>query len=105
MKCYYVYILASKKNGTLYIGVTNDLRQRVHQHTCAMVPGFTKRYSMHRLVYFETFRRIGDALTAEKRLKKWSRQWKIRLIEEHNPQWKDLYEDQAQRNGFPPARE
>ena len=105
MKCYYVYIVASKKNGTLYIGVTSDLRQRVYQHKCGMVPGFTRHYGVHRLVYFETFCRIGDALTAEKRLKKWNRRWKIRLIEEHNPEWKDLCEDQAQQNGFPPARE
>ncbi len=93
VKCYYVYILASRKNGTLYIGVTNDLQHRLHQHKCGMTSGFTKRYGVHRLVYFETFCRIGDALTAEKRLKKWNRQWKIRLIEEHNPEWKDLCED------------
>jgi putative endonuclease len=105
VKCYYVYIVARKKNGTLYIGVTSDLRQRVYQHKCGMVPGFTRHYGVHRLVYFETFCRIGDALTAEKRLKKWNRRWKIRLIEEHNPEWKDLCEDQAQQNGFPPARE
>ncbi len=105
MKCYYVYILASRKNGTLYIGVTSNLRQRVHQHRSGTVPGFTHRYGVHRLVYFETFCRIGDALTAEKRLKKWNRQWKIRLIEEHNPEWRDLCEDQTQQNGFPPSRE
>ncbi len=93
VKCYYVYILASRKNGTLYIGVTSDLQHRLHQHKCGMAPGFTKRYGVHRLVYFETFCRIGDALTAEKRLKKWNRSWKIRLIEEHNPEWKDLCED------------
>ncbi len=105
MKWYYVYILASKKNGTLYIGVTNNLLRRVNEHKSGEVPGFTKRYGVHRLVYFETFCRIGDALTAEKRLKKWNRQWKIRLIEEHNPKWKDLCDDQAQQNGFPPSRE
>jgi len=68
VKCYYVYILASKKNGTLYIGVTSNLRQRIHQHRQSMVPGFTKRYAVYKLVYFETFCRVGDALTAEKRL-------------------------------------
>ena len=104
MKSYYVYILASKKNATLYVGVTSNLRQRVYQHREGMVPGFTKRYGVHRLVYFETFYRVGDALIAEKRLKKWNRQWKIRLIEEHNPQWKDLCEDEAQEDGPPPAR-
>ena len=105
VKSYYVYILASKKNGTLYVGVTSDLRQRIYQHKQGIAPGFTKRYGVHRLVYFETFCRVSDALTAEKRLKKWNRQWKIRLIEEHNPQWRDLMDDQAQQNGFPPSRE
>jgi len=95
MKCYYVYMLASQKNGTLYIGVTNDLQRRVQQHKSGVVPGFTHRYSVNRPVYFETFCRIGDALTVEKRLKKWNRQWKIRLIEERNPEWKDLYKDRA----------
>jgi putative endonuclease len=105
VKCYYVYILANKKNGTLYIGVTNDLVRRVYEHKCGEVPGFTRRYGVHRLVYYETFCRIWEALTAEKRLKKWNRQWKIRLIEERNPEWKDLCEDQVQQDGFPPARE
>ena len=92
MKCYYVYILASKRNGTLYTGVTNDLIRRVHQHKNGDIPGFTKRYGVDRLVYYEIFRRILDAITAEKRIKKWNRQWKIRLIERNNPEWKDLYD-------------
>ncbi len=92
MKCYHVYILASKKNGTLYIGVTNDLPRRVHEHKCGTVPGFTKRYGVDKLVYYETFANVYDALTAEKRLKVWKRQWKIELIEKRNPKWHDLYD-------------
>jgi putative endonuclease len=92
VKSYYVYILASRKNGTLYIGVTNSLVRRVHEHKCGEVPGFTKRYGVDRLVYYETFANVYDALTAEKRLKVWKRQWKIELIEECNPEWRDLYD-------------
>lgn len=93
VKSYYVYILASKKNGTLYVGVTSNLRQRVHQHRTDQIAGFTRKYGVHRLVYFESFVRVYDALSTEKRLKKWNRQWKIRLIEGQNPEWKDLYDD------------
>jgi putative endonuclease len=92
MKCYYGYVLASKRNGTLYIGVTNNLLRRVHQHKSGGVPGFTRRYGVDKLVYYETFANVCDALTAEKRLKAWKRQWKIELIEERNPQWHDLYD-------------
>ena len=92
MKCYYVYILASKRNGTLYTGVTNDLIRRVRQHKNGDIPGFTKRYGVGKLVYYEVFRSILDAITAEKRIKKWNRQWKIRLIERNNGEWKDLYD-------------
>jgi len=93
MKCYCVYILASKKNGTLYIGVTGGLRRRVDQHKSSEVPGFTKRYGVNRLVHYEVFENVWDALTREKRLKKWNREWKIKLIEQDNPEWRDLYED------------
>jgi putative endonuclease len=92
VKCYYVYILASKKNGTLYVGVTNDLLRRVHEHKYAEVPGFAKRYGVDKLVYYETFTKVYDALTAEKRLKAWKRPWKIELIEKDNPEWHDLYD-------------
>jgi putative endonuclease len=88
---YYVYLLASDKHGTLYLGMTNDVVRRVHEHKSKAVAGFTKRYSVDRLVWFEIY---DDALTAiarEKELKKWRRDWKIRLIEESNPQWIDLY--------------
>jgi len=90
---YYVYILASRINGTLYIGVTNDLKRRVGEHKANLMEGFTKKYSVHNLVYFESYNDIKDALTREKRLKKWNREWKIKLIEELNPHWRDLYND------------
>ena len=93
MKTYYVYILASKKNGTLYIGVTSNLLRRVSQHRGKETPGFAQRYGVHRLVYCETFGHIEDAIRREKRLKDWKRQWKLRLIERDNPQWRDLYDD------------
>ena len=88
---YYVYILASKPKGTLYIRVTNNLARRVWQHKQGLVEGFTKMYNVHRLVYCETFARPRDAIQREKRLKKWNREWKIQLIESANPGWKDLY--------------
>lgn len=91
MKQYYVYILASKRNGTLYIGVTNDLVRRVCEHKQKTVEGFTKRYNVNILVYYEIFKDIRQAITREKRLKAWKREWKIRLIEEQNPEWKDLF--------------
>ncbi len=92
---YYVYLLASNKYGTLYLGVTNDVVRRIHEHKSKAVKGFTKRYAVDKLVWFEIY---DDALTAiarEKELKKWRRDWKIRLIEEKNPQWIDLYPEIA----------
>jgi putative endonuclease len=89
-KTYYVYILASKKNGTLYIGVTNNLSRRVLEHKSGIIEGFTKKYNVHTLVYYEPFGDIKDALIREKRLKKWNRAWKIGLIEKSNPKWKGL---------------
>lgn len=93
---YYVYILASRRHGTLYTGVTNDLIWRVQEHREKMLPGFTKRYGVVRLVYFESFGEIGDAIAREKKLKRWRRDWKIALIEENNPEWDDLWERLAQ---------
>ena len=87
-----VYILASQRNGTLYIGVTSDLVQRVWQHKNDVVEGFTKKYGVHRLVYYELHDDVENAIIREKRLKKWNRAWKLRLIEEMNADWKDLYE-------------
>lgn len=88
---YYVYILASKRNGTLYIGVTNNLIKRVYGHKSNLVEGFTKKYKVHLLVYYESTNDIRSALIKEKQLKKWNRKWKLRIIEEFNPEWKDLY--------------
>jgi putative endonuclease len=100
-----VYILANRRNGTLYIGVTSDLVQRVWQHRASLVEGFTKAYGVHRLVHYEQFGSMEHAIQREKRLKKWDRQWKLRLIEEGNPEWRDLWPDILGSAGFPPARE
>jgi putative endonuclease len=89
---YYVYILSSKRNGTLYIGVTNDLVRRVWEHREGLVEGFTKTYGVKRLVHYETFDDINAAIHRETRLKKWKRQWKIDLIQSRNIPWDDLYE-------------
>ena len=93
MKSYYVYILASQRNGTPYIGITNDLIRRVYEHKNDLVDGFTKKYKVHSLVYYEQCDDVESAITREKRLKKWNRKWKLELIEKENPQWRDLYED------------
>jgi putative endonuclease len=90
MKKYYVYILASKRNGTLYIGVTNDLARRVSEHKSDIIEGFTKKYRVHTLVYYEEYSAVNAALEREKQLKKWNRKWKLELIEQVNPEWKDL---------------
>ncbi len=88
---YFVYILSSRIGGTLYVGVTNDLLRRVGEHREKLVPGFTRTHGVTRLVYFEEFQDIRDAIEREKRLKKWNRAWKIRLIEARNPNWDDLF--------------
>jgi putative endonuclease len=103
MKPYYVYILASKKNGTLYLGVTNDLGRRIYEHKNNLVEGFSKKYEIHRLVYFEVCEDVRAAIQREKNMKKWKRQWKIELIEKNNPDWKDLYHQIV--SGFPLSRE
>ncbi len=90
-KQFYVYILASRKNGTLYVGVTSDLLKRVWQHKQHFVKGFTEKYNVVNLVYYEVHQNAESAITREKRIKKWNRDWKMRLIEEKNPEWKDLY--------------
>ena len=87
---YYVYILSSRKHGTLYIGVTNDLIRRVYQHQSKAVRGFTKRYGVDKLVYFEIFDDPLSAIAREKQLKKWRREWKIQLVENKNPEWIDI---------------
>ncbi len=91
-KQYFVYILASRRHGTLYVGVTNDLLRRTREHRTALLPGFTRRYGVKRLVYYESYQDVGDAIHREKILKEWRRDWKIALIEKSNPEWVDLYE-------------
>lgn len=120
MKQYFVYILASKKNGTLYIGVTNDLIRRVLEHKEKLIKGLTSKYNIDKLVYYETYEDVDSAIYREKCLKKWYRKWKINLIEQENKDWKDLFykiisEDeliqmkeyilQIHKIGFPLARE
>ncbi|MEX2163111.1 MAG: GIY-YIG nuclease family protein [Sulfuricaulis sp.] len=86
-----VYILASSRNGTLYVGVTSDLIKRVWEHKNDLVPGFTKRYSVHELVWYELHDSMESAIVREKAIKEWKRRWKLELIEHENPEWKDLY--------------
>ena len=90
---YCVYILASRRNGTLYIGVTNHLARRVYEHREGHYPGFTRKYGVAQLVHYETYDDIRLAQQREQNLKHWLRAWKIALIEQHNPTWRDLYED------------
>ena len=90
MQTYYVYILASKRNGTLYIGVTNNLEKRIYEHKNGLIDGFTKKYGVNQLVFFEETSNIKSAIQREKQLKKWNRQWKLKLIENANPKWMDL---------------
>jgi putative endonuclease len=99
-----VYVLASKRNGTLYIGVTSDVVRRVWQHRSGEIDGFTNRYDVHRLVHAEFYTSMADAIHREKCLKVWRRAWKLRLIEQGNPQWRDLYEDFVLGTGPSPSR-
>jgi putative endonuclease len=87
-----VYILASKRNGTLYVGVTSDLRKRAWIHKNDLIEGFTRKYGVHLLVYYELYEDMVSAITREKQIKKWNRAWKLELIEEQNPDWKDLWD-------------
>ena len=90
---FYVYILASQRNGTLYIGVTNDLSRRITQHKSGAVPGFTRQYGVDKLVYFEEYTSILEAREREHRMKRWQRAWKLELIEKLNPEWRDLSDE------------
>ena len=105
MKQFFVYILCSKRNGTLYTGVTSDLIKRVYEHRNNFADGFTKKYGVHRLAWYEVHRTAETAIPREKQIKKWNRQWKLNLIEQSNPEWKDLYDELVNISGFPPARE
>lgn len=93
MKSFYVYIMASRKNGTIYVGVTSDLVKRVYEHKNGLTEGFTKKYNVHDLVWYEVHGSADAAITREKRIKKWKRAWKIQMIENENPGWDDLYRD------------
>ena len=93
---YHVYLLVSRRNGTLYVGVINDLVRRVYEHKTKAARGFTAEYGVSRLVWFETYDDPTNAITREKDIKKWHRAWKLRLIEQSNPQWLDLYEQISQ---------
>jgi len=95
MKEFFVYIMASRPNGTLYIGVTSDLVKRVFEHKNDLANGFTKKYGVHNLVWYEGSSSFEAATTREKQLKKWNRIWKLRIIEQMNPEWRDLYTDLA----------
>jgi putative endonuclease len=88
---YFVYVLASRRNGTLHVGVTSDLAKRVQEHREGLVPGFTRKYGVKLLVYFELHHDINTAILREKRIKRWHRKWKLELIEAANPQWRDLW--------------
>jgi putative endonuclease len=90
---FFVYILASKRNGTLYVGVTNDLARRITEHKAKLIPGFTQKYGVTLLVYFETFESLLEARAHEHSLKRWRRAWKLKLIEQLNPDWRDLTDE------------
>jgi len=104
MKSFYVYILCSRRNGTLYTGVTSDLIKRIYEHKNNLADGFSKKYGVHRLVWHELHVTAESAIKRERQIKKWERAWKLRLIEEHNPGWKDLYDDLLEMPGYPPSR-
>lgn len=90
---FYIYIMANKRNGTIYIGVTNDLARRVYEHREGLVKGFTSRYGLKSIVYYEVFDSVSQAIQRETSLKRWPRRWKLALIEKANPQWKDLVDE------------
>jgi len=100
-KQYYVYIMASKPDGVLYTGVTSDLVKRVYEHRTHAVPGFTDKYQVHKLVYFLQAENPESAIVREKQIKRWKRDWKIRLIKEQNPGWRDLYYDLVDEKKIP----
>ena len=92
-KQFYVYILASERNGTLYVGVTSDLTKRIWEHKNKLVKGFTEKYGVDKVVYYEVHTDAENAILREKQIKKWNRSWKLRLIEEKNPEWNDLFDE------------
>ena len=105
MKQFYGYIMTSRRNGTLYTGVTSDLIKRVYEHKNGLVDGFTKKYAVHFLVWYEIHQTADTAFTREKQIKKWNRSWKLELVEKDNPDWHDLYCGFVNEPGFPLSRE
>jgi putative endonuclease len=96
MRQFYVYILASRPGGALYIGVTSDLVRRIYEHKTGSLPGFTKRYSINKLVYYEFYATAREAIQREKNMKHWPRSWKTKLIAQSNPEWRDLFDEISQ---------
>jgi putative endonuclease len=105
MKQYYVYIICSKRNGTLYTGITSDIIKRIYEHKNNLVEGFSQKYNVHRLVWYEIHETAETAISREKQIKAWKRQWKLRLIEKDNPEWNDLYDNICESTGFLPPQE
>jgi putative endonuclease len=105
MRHFFVYILCNKRNGTLYTGVTSDLIKRVYEHKNNLADNFTKKYNVHKIVWYEIHQTAESAITREKQIKKWERKWKLELIERDNPDWNDLYEYICENSGFPFTRE
>jgi len=107
MKRFYIYILCNKRNGTLYTGITSDLIliKRIYEHKNNLVEGFTQKYNIHRLVWYEMHETAETAISREKQIKAWKRQWKLRLIEENNPEWNNLYDIICEDTGFLPPQE
>lgn len=96
MKTYYIYFITNKRNGTLYIGVSSDIKRRIYQHKNKLIDGFSKEHNLNKLVYYENINDINSAISREKQLKKWKRQWKINAIDKFNPEWRDLYDELAE---------
>ena len=101
MKNFYVYILCNKRNGTLYTGVTSGIIKRTYEHKNKLDDGFTRKYNLQSLVWYEIHKTADSAITREKRIKKWERKWKLELIEKNNPEWDDLYDYICENSGFP----
>jgi putative endonuclease len=105
MKSFYVYILCNKRNETLYTGITSNLVKRIYEHKNNLIKGFSQKYNIHSLVWYELHDAAETAITREKQIKTWKRQWKMRLIEKNNPEWNDLYDTICEETGFLPAQE
>ena len=101
MKTFYVYILCNRRNGTLYTGVTSGIIKRTYEHENKLDDGFTRKYNLQSLVWYEIHKTADSAITREKRIKKWERKWKLELIEKNNPEWNDLYDYICENSGFP----